>query len=130
MRKIKFRTWDKKKKKMIYPEFLVENDYGVLIPAFSAGDWYHGYYIDEHIYYKNQNDIEIMQYTEKQDKTGKGIYEGDICKIEFSKNETPYIGEVKFVNGKWMLGNTELFMRSHNCEVIGNVYENTELLKK
>lgn len=83
----------------------------------------------------------IMQYTGLKDKNGKEIYEGDIlsfrklkykvfgvaggfainsCQDDISKEHTPFfecIGDVQ--NASYI---------EQNCEVIGNIYENPELL--
>lgn len=92
-------------------------------------------------------EIEVMQYTGLKDKNGKEIYEGDIL-----KDDIKHILEVKF--GKLPLDKSGACVCSfpafyckcygglgrapqHECqeigdwmEIIGNIYENPELLPK
>ena len=88
-----------------------------------------GHYIFDGHYYWAVVKGSIGQSTGLHDKNGVEIFEVDICKIEFGPLEKPYIGSVNFKYGKWMLGNAELFLHSVGCEVIGNIYENPELLE-
>lgn len=69
----------------------------------------------------------VMQYTGLKDAYGMEIYEGDI--VAFS---TDFKTDVIFYDGCYMIDNGHLQLyRCHNaCKVIGNIYENPELLSK
>ena len=67
----------------------------------------------------------LMQYTGLKDKYGKEIYEGDIvARMGFDV----YYNEVRFNQGMFELGvNSPLYQ--FDVEVVGNIYENPELLE-
>ena len=80
------------------------------------------------------NDIELMQYTGLNDKNGKEIYEGDILFESFG--ERYY--KVVFENGSFRAefeGDFEehsfdlIDVVAQGCKIVGNIYENPELLK-
>ena len=77
------------------------------------------------------HEVELMQYTGLKDKNGKEIYEGDIvktevigvglrdCKVIYDDYEQRFMA---------VYGTTKIKL-SDSMEVIGNIYENPELLK-
>ncbi|EPY2525800.1 YopX family protein [Listeria monocytogenes] len=71
----------------------------------------------------------IGQYTGLKDKTGKKIFEGDICWDEHNE----CYGVVKFEDGKflyvWENIVEDLWEVAEDIEIYGNIYENTELLE-
>jgi uncharacterized phage protein (TIGR01671 family) len=80
------------------------------------------------------DDVEIMQYTGLHDKNGKEIYEGDIVKYQISDTQHS-IGDVQWDNLQmrfFFSGYYHGTLDSYyivKSEVIGNIYENPELLK-
>ena len=76
-----------------------------------------------------------MQYTGLKDKNGKEPWEGDVVKCQ-DYDDAPDPGVIEYTehNSAFMMINdpqeTALFLYEayHGCEVLGNVYENPELL--
>jgi len=76
----------------------------------------------------------FMQFTGLKDKNGREIYEGDILIAMI--NSTIAEAEVKFYNGAFYLQHIKvekmavhLSEQHYWQEIIGNIYENEELLK-
>jgi uncharacterized phage protein (TIGR01671 family) len=111
MREIKFRAWSGER--FYYWGFIN----GVFISPI---------YKDDAIVLENQ------QYTGLKDKNGKEIYEADVVKFEAwrdNANAAYYnaIDEIKFDFGQFHIHGSAL--RDYtNIEVIGNVYENKDLI--
>jgi uncharacterized phage protein (TIGR01671 family) len=148
MREIKFRAWDKKKKKMIW---------GASDAVPHSSSWiFMCYESDKSI----MDSWELMQYTGLKDKNGVEIYEGDFIRhireinlnddgygepsdqnrtiiregiiritpngvrVNGRKHEIFEDGERKDIESKWS-GNLTLY--DELAEVLGNIYENPEL---
>ncbi len=156
MREIKFRAWDNDNKQMIYQGSNVEYLNGameahfcfdeagfvLLIRPYAESEWY------------PINNTEAMQFTELRDKNGKEIYEGDIIVAEsypwFDTGKPNYRSTVEWIYSQWQQvlhcvnpdkgGISDGINEGLNDEgyepeepsswlVIGNIYENPELLE-
>ncbi|MES5423705.1 YopX family protein [Lacticaseibacillus paracasei] len=79
----------------------------------------------------------IGEYIGLHDKNGRAIYEGDIVRTGKDNigDPDPMIGQVIMREGSWLIENEkmqeaiELFSEITSREVIGNIFENPELLE-
>ena len=115
MRTIKFRAWnvaDKKWIKIMSLQYFSPDE-----PCIGDGRWSYPF-----------SCIHLMQYTGLKDKNGKEIYEGDIVAGVLTPNPTRII---EIVEGSMTsLCPCEVKNGVRQIEVIGNIYENPELLKE
>jgi uncharacterized phage protein (TIGR01671 family) len=113
MQEIKFRFWDGKSmtKNYALEKLMVE----VGNVRFDFGD-------------------EIMQYTGLKDRNNKEIYEGDIMQVDYNEKYKAevYWGDEGLWCLKWNKEGKDYNYRMFACEklkVVGNIYENPDLLK-
>lgn len=107
MMKTRFRAWDGKEMQYV---FKIRSIDGVVTKDnIERVDWI------------------VMQFTGLFDKNGKGIYEGDIIKDGFDSVRSVFWEED---NARFHYGVYGLVQRAaKDYEVLGNIYENPELLK-
>lgn len=121
MREIKFRAWDKEHEEMIgweqYKDELVAKDF-------------------------SDDNLVIMQYTGLKDIKGVEIYEGDIVRYRLDGRGYKFINlKVKYLDqsagfyltescGDRLVSVISMLNANVSCEIIGNIYENPELIKE
>ena len=144
MRPIKFRAWDSGRKEM-FDVFSIQFHTDVNgNPWRSVGelDTTNVNAIFEGRHKRQGTDYVLMQFTGLHDKSGKEIWEGDIVKLLGNPvfRSPDYIAQVIFdseqarfsiiLNGCQYAGDGSLlYTRLEEKEVIGNIYENPELLR-
>lgn len=130
MRDIRFRAWDKENKLMIKNVGFQYGDTGLTVlleqvmipPDGSDFEYHHGI---------RGSRCELMQYTGLKDKNGKEIYEGDIVETEYLKQKQVRVvewGEVSDSEYDCDIAYGFVFGFGDH-QVIGNIYENPDLLK-
>lgn len=114
MREIKFRAWEPYELEMSYePEFMAFHGMATM-----EADWI------------------LLQYTGLRDKNGADIYEGDVVEtidgelvkrtytVEYSGEHTAF----RLRSHVWPKASYQMVRNNMFIEVLGNVYENSELL--
>ena len=127
MREIKFRAWIKELNEIREVEYINFWKKMISFPNKFCKEYYLNADFDE---------IELMQYTGLKDKNNKEIYEGDIVKLRANDG----IGVIKYYD-EWgafvveyikprPLAVLGMNYYKEDIEILGNIYENSELLKE
>ena len=144
-REIKFRAWDKNEK-LMYDVIVLQRGEFIAVPVVGADGW--------ELSKRKLSSVELMQFTGLHDKNGKEIYEGDVVRIlytDWPSNPAPNneglaeykksisdIGYVVWDDDRWQLHFGEgKYGDSYGSikegkhgekEIIGNIYQNKDLL--
>ena len=125
MREIKFRAWDKENEKMMKVSSLHLENKEISVK--------------ENGTFRLFRMQDLMQYTGVKDKNGKEIYEGDIVKIIKSEGygecyeQVKYTGKIEYCVSEFRVQPLNLRLSDESIveiEVIGNIYENKNLLEE
>ena len=120
-RRLKFRVWDKLAKQFIYPDRGYQGHF-ILTLNGQFQNLQNGSGGDEYV---------VQQWTGLNDYENNNIYEGDIVRYELVG--TVYTQTVGWGNNGWEMIDTRLYSTPlitnlPNFEVIGNIFEHSELL--
>lgn len=137
-REIKFRVWDKTSESMLYQdnfervEIDTKNKMVTLIAEEGSNNSH--YVLD----YEDGIEAEVMRYIGMEDEFNKSIYESDILSIKIYSRDKIVVqckAAVEFKDGCfgviWGYDKSFLSLNSFSktkFEVVGNIYENTEIL--
>lgn len=121
MRQIKYKAFDKKTKK-IADVLVIDWLNGVVGLTFGRIE-------------RDLSEVKLMQYTNQKNHEGKEIYEGYYVSKEMGNgfDYGEFEGVVELIDGKWVINNRinhyeELFTELEQIEILGNIFENPELL--
>lgn len=130
--RFKFRIWEKVSKHMHYNDFLITaTGYIAALKPLLHPD--NTPYKDEFVFNQRELDFDkdnvLMQCTGLQDKNGKLIYEGDILFYKIGSIKCREVVKWSPERCGWIKGYQDLSTYKKYHEVLGNIYENPELIK-
>ncbi|VQE49656.1 phage protein [Streptococcus pneumoniae] len=131
----KFRVWVKIGKRMVFSDDILAIDYENKEIVTQQVYFENGLPDDRDIYCYDFDEIELMQSTGLKDKNGKEVFVGDIIKCTRGCLHEVYIE--KEYGGTYFGGMPAVYLKdlregyawTENEEIIGNIYENPELLE-
>ncbi|EPQ8355573.1 TPA: YopX family protein [Streptococcus pyogenes] len=87
-----------------------------------------------HFVEDNLDDYILRQSTGLFDKNGVEIFEGDVVKLQYTiTSDLEFFKVNQFRGGSWRIDNrrrgSDLWLRNEDCEVIGNIYQNSDLIE-
>lgn len=128
-RPIRFRVYNNAAKKWVHGPGQEVNLFGetILLGGFMR------------VPFEELNDCEALEFTGMVDRNGTEIYEGDICYAHKSNSylDGNYVVAWHDTKGRWYYKNQPEYKDLYQvgcagnlkCEVIGNIFDNPELLK-
>nr|DAE16324.1 MAG TPA: YopX protein [Siphoviridae sp. ctKyp3] len=130
----KYRAWIKTEKTYVFSDDILSIDYENEEIVTQQVYFENGLPDDRDIYCYDFDDIVLMQSTAMVDREGRIIFEGDIVKMSKDVYSEPtYYEVVRHYGGAYHLESKqhgcELWLRHTDCEVVGNIYENPDLLE-
>lgn len=133
--KPKFRMCVKIEKRMVFPDDILTIDYENKEIVTQQVYFENGLPDDRDIYCYDFDEIELMQSTGLKNKNGKEVFVGDIIKCTRGCLHEVYIE--KEYGGTYFGGMPAVYLKdlregyawTEHEEIIGNIYENPELLE-
>ena len=128
----KYRAWDSAKKEMFKDTFAITESGQVVVVEQESVASFPDYVFVEHLV--------IMQSTGLVDKNGKEIFEGDVVQFEDCSEASDFLyintGIIEWCQGGFHVTNRDSVLMedlldgdSLDVTIIGNIYENPELLE-